>query len=540
MPRPPQPPRVQCRLEFAMAADGYFDPAYFDPAYFDMADEWVDVLGQNDVRAQQPIVCEYGIRGNTPTDRVANTGTLKFALNNSEFNSAKQLGYYSLLHTDRRAGFDLNIYVRLRLMCPEVNNGETYYKFLGTLDDAVPDPGVYGTRLTYCTATDIWEDYALINEPDIALQQNKRFDEVATALLDAMDIQPPAREIQTGSEVYAFALDGGTGQKIKLRERFQQLAMSEFGYFYTKGGTTSPGTFVVENRHHRVSNQAVRFTLDNSMDRDGISVPAARKDVYRTVHITVHPTNDVNTAAPIVLFSIQQTSTLVQAGETNDFIFGAYFDPVTHDQIGGYSPSPTYDLVANTDYTMNTAADGTGTDVTASFTATASRTGLGVRFTIRNNGASSAFITKLQVRGIPIYRYDLTLVKSVPGAYGDNVMELDMPFQNSANVAQDIATALQQRYSMPFATSPAVRFLANRSVAHMAAALQLEPGDRVSVVEQQTGLAAAFTINGVNLELHAGGLLFCQWYLEPAHAEQYWLIGVVGSSELGVTTVLGF
>jgi hypothetical protein len=518
----PQSPRVQCRLEFFLAG------------------AWIDVLGERDISAQQPIVCEYGIRGNTPTDRVANSGTLKFALNNSQFNSAQRLGYYSLLHANRRTGFDLNIPVRLQLMCPSVNGGEGYYKFLGTLDDAVPDPGIYGPRLTFCTATDIWEDYGLINEPDVPLQQGQRFDQIATTILDAMNIQPPARDVQTGSETYAFALDGGTGQKIKVRERFQQLAMSEYGYFYTRGGTTTPGTFVGENRHHRVSNQSVRFTLDNTMDRDGLAVPAARRDVYRTIRVTVHPTNDIDTTTAIVLFSIQQTETLIQAGETNDYIFGAYFDPVSHEGIGGYSPSPTYDLVAGSDYTMNTAADGTGTDQTASFTVSASRTGLGVRFTITNNGSVAAFVTKLQVRGIPIYRYDLTVIKSVAGAYGDNVLDLDMPFQNSANVAQDIAVAVQDRYSTPFAQAPAVRFLANRSIAHLTAALQLEPGDRVAVVEELTGLASAFTINGVHLEVQAGGLLWCQWYVEPASAKQYWLIGIVDVSELGVSTVLGY
>src|SRR5215471_3175516 len=329
---PPQPPRVECRLEFAMAADGYFDPAYFDPAYFDMADTWVDIFGQADVRAQTPIVCEYGIRGNTPTDRVANAGTLKFALNNSEFNSAKKLGYYSLLHANRRDGFDLNVAVRLVLRCPDVAGGQSYYKFLGTLDEAIPDPGIYDARLTYCTATDIWEDYANINEPDVALQQNKRFDQVATAILDALTTQPPTRTLETGSESYAFALDGGTGQKIKVRERFQQLAMSEFGYFYTRGDTTGGGTFVGENRHHRVANQTVAFTLNNTMDRGGVTVPGSRKDVFRTIRVTMHPTNDISTAAPIVLFSIQQTSTLIQAGETNDYIFGAYFDPVSHQE----------------------------------------------------------------------------------------------------------------------------------------------------------------------------------------------------------------
>lgn len=542
MPPRPQPPRVESRLEFAFAADGYFDPAYFDPAYFDMADEWTDILGQGDVRAQVPIQCEYGIRGNTPTDRVANAGTLRFALNNSEFNSIRQRGYYSLLRADRRHGFDLNVGVRWRLSCPQVNGGQAYYKFLGTLDQAIPDPGIYGTRLTICTAVDIWDDYARIKEPDVPLQVAKRFDQIITTLLDALTTQPNARAIETGSEPYTYSLDGGTGQQLAVRERMIQLAMSEFGYIYTRGDTTGGGTFVAENRHHRVISTVARFTLDNSMDRDGLTVPGSRRDVFKAVQVLVHPTNNVNTSAPIVLWSIQQQQTVIQPGETNDVIFGAYFDPISHEQIGGYSPSPTYDPVAGTDYVMHDGPNGTGSVVTSSFIVVASRTGLGVRWTITNTGIVAGYLTTLQVRGIPIFRYDMQIDVSVPGAggYGDQVLALDMPFQNSANTAQDVATALAQRYATPFANAPAVRFLANRSVAHMTAALELEPGDRIAVLEELTGLAAAFTINGVNLEMQAGGLLWCQWYIEPATAQQYWLIGVVGASELGVTTVLGY
>ena len=418
--------------------------------------------------------------------------------------------------------------------------GQPYYKFLGTLDEIVPDPGVFEERMVHCTATDIWDDFGNINEPDIQLLQGKRFDEIATTILDAMTTQPRARSLETGSETYAFALDGGTGQQIKVRERFQQLALSEFGYFYSKGDTVGGGTLVGENRHHRILNQVPKFTIDNTMDIGGISVPTARRDIYRTVQLEIHPTNDLGTTTAIVLFSVQKTTTLLQPGETNSYIFGAYFDPVSHTEIGGYSPSPTYDPVATTDYTMNTLSDGTGTDQTANFTVTASRTGLGVRFTVHNTGTAAAYITKLQVRGIPIYRYDLTLQKTVPGSYGDQMLALSLPFQNSANVAADILESLIQRYSARMPTAGSVRFPANYSLAHAAAALQLEPGDRIGVLETLTGLSSSFTINGVQLELEENGLLWCTWFLEPASSQQYWLIGVAGSSELGSTTILGF
>lgn len=529
--------RADCRLELGLGANGYFDPAYFDPAFFDMSDTWVDVYGQYDVRGQEPIACEYGIRGNTPTDRVANTGTLKFALNNSEFNSAALRGYYSLLHASRRAGFDLNIQVRWIVSCPDVAGGTPYYKFRGTLDEALPDPGAYLARLTHCTAVDIWDDYANTDEPDVPLQQNKRFDQILTTLLDALTTQPADRSIETGSESYAYALDGGTGQRLKVRERLDQLARSEFGYIYTRGDTTQGGTFVAENRHHRAANPTVRFTFADDMDRDGLAVPGSRRDIFRKVQVGVHPTNDVATAATIVLFSIQQTSTLVQGGETNSYIFGAYFDPTTHEPIGG---AATIDPVSASDFTMNSASDGSGSDLTANFTVTASRTGLGVRFTVTNTGSVPGYVTTLQVRGTPIYRYDTLMEVTVAGGYGDQVLTLDMPFQNSTNVAKDVATYLAQRLSAPFANAPAVKFLANRSAAHMAAALQLEPGDRIAVAETQTGLSAEFTINGAHLDYAPGGLLWCAWYLEPATSQQYWLIGTAGSSELDETTVLGF
>src|SRR5262245_22310894 len=112
---------------------------------------WVDVT--RDVRADTPIRLEYGIQGAGPTDRVASTGALTFALNNAANNSARTVGYYSPNHPSVRAGFGIGMGVRLSFLY----EGTRYYKWRGTLQSIQPSPGVYGNKRVLCTAVD-WMD----------------------------------------------------------------------------------------------------------------------------------------------------------------------------------------------------------------------------------------------------------------------------------------------------------------------------------------------------------------------------------------------
>lgn len=487
----------------------------------------------------EPIICEYGIRTNDPSDRVAGAGELHWALDNSEYNSGDQLGWYALFNANRRTAFDFNVAVQLALSCPEVNGGIPYYKFYGKLAEAPATPGVYGERLTRCIAYDIFDDFGKIDEPEIDVQVNKRSDEIVTTLFDAMTTQPLARDIETGSDILSFALDGGTGQKLKVRERIQQVCLSEVGACYPIGSPIQPGTVRLESRQHRSRNPDVLFTLDDSGIIE-LPVPASRADLYSKIEVTVYPTNDVSTATPIVLYSLQTTQIAVQPGETNDSIFGPYRDPVSNDQIGGLTSSMT-DPVAFTDYLMNTEPNGTGSDLTPNFTVTTSRTGLGVRFSITNHGSQVAYVTRLQQQGIPIYRFEALITRPLATTYGERVLEFVMPFQNNLNVGKDAADFFGTIHSQRIGRPPWVRFLANDSAAFMEAALVREPGDRIKLSEEVTGLdEAEFTINGCRYELYPGGLLWCTWFLEPALSQDFWLIGVADASNIGVSTVPGF
>src|SRR3990167_1045455 len=83
-----------------------------------------------DVLTHPGVVATYGINGTGPEDRVADTGTMDFSLNNSIQNIAQAVGNYSPLHANARAGFEVGIGTRLTV----VYSGSTFYKFVGRLD----------------------------------------------------------------------------------------------------------------------------------------------------------------------------------------------------------------------------------------------------------------------------------------------------------------------------------------------------------------------------------------------------------------------
>lgn len=500
--------------------------------------EWVDIT--TECRAIAPIVLEYGTFSDDPTDLVAGAGSLSFALNNADSNAAKIRGWYSPLHAQRRGGFDFNIPVRLR-----ISDGVTEsYKFAGRLADILVEPGVHENKLVRCTALDLMDDYGRLPVPPLATQFSKRGDELIQQILNALpaELQPTNRSIETGLETHAIAFDRAEEESQTIREAINDICASEMATAAFIGTTTpGGGLFVFRNRQNPVSDTLVMHHFETDIARGGLEVPGSRDDLVSRVQVFVHPTRV--DAAAVVLYDLQTTSTLVGAGQTNDSIFGPYRDPSNPgDRVGG---TDMIQPVATTDYLMNTAQDGSGTDVTANVTVTASYTGSGVRFTITNNGAVAGYITKLQARGKGIYRFTAVIERDVPNVpYGHRVLQVEMPYQNNVNTGTDVANYLTNVLSRSLSRVRSVSFYANKNSTLLGAMLVGEPGRRVAVTEEMTGLdAAEFIIAGVRLEIAQARLglgIWCTWFLKPADTQRYWVLGVLGADALGDETVLGY
>lgn len=486
---------------------------------------WTDVTA--DVRATAPIVCEYGIDGQEPTDRVASTGTLAFQLDNSEGNSGGRLGYYSPFSTVKRSGFTFNIGVRFWLGYLS----DKIYKHRGKLDTIQPTPGKHGIRTTTCQSVDWIDDAARIDLPSLATATSQRGDQLLTTILAAMSSTPAATSFDTGASTFTYAFDGASGQKLKVREELIKIAASEQGYIYIQGDSTQGGTLKFEARGARTTSPTTLLSFDNSMAVDGMGTTGSRSDIYSSVEVIVHPTTIAGSTTE--LWSLNGAETRIRAGQT--LTIDGSFSDANGDACGGTSMVAP---VATTDYTLNTAADGTGTNLTGSATVVATYSGQGVAYAITNGSGSDGYVTRAVARGKAVTRTDVTIAKTVAGSYGERTLVIDLPYGTSLNTANNIATYLSTYLSSPVARVKSVRFLANRSAAFMTAAITAEPGDQISITEDATGLVGAlFNIQKIRLELQPGGLLWCTWQVVPAGLDAWWVPSTVTTS--GGTTSTG-
>ena len=263
------------------------------------------------------------------------------------------------------------------------------------------------------------------------------------------------------------------------------------------------------------------------------------KELLNRIKVTTYP-REVDAAATSVLYSLSNTNTTVSAGATLT-IDAAYTDPNQKAaRVGGtamVTPVPT------TDFTMNTLANGTGTNLTGSFTVTPTFGANSAKLIIVNGSSSDGFITFLQLRGKGIYTYDQTISTSEDTAsqyaYGINTLSYDMPYQDTLTVGQSAADYFKYVYKNPLTYLRDITIDANSSPTLMTYALAREISDRITVSETVTGLSADYFINAVNLSITANNQISATWTLAPSSGV-VWVLGVTGSSELGTTTVLGF
>lgn len=466
------------------------------------AASWTDV--SDDVMVDPSLVIERGIRDDTPSSRVASTGLCTFALDNSERNSTATLGYYSPGHASVRPGFARGIPVRV-LVDDQVAE---YEIFRGRVQTIAPVPGVDGIRNTLIVATDLLDDIARFRLNQVAIQEDVRGDEVFSALLNTLPTQPNGITIAQGSEVYDLALDNTQDESVTMLQEFQRLGMSEFGRIYVNRS----GGIVYENRQTRAG-QSLALSLDDTQ-LAGMDVAERTRDAINRVEVTVHP-RVVDDDPTTVLFALQSPLE-IPAGETR-VILGPYrieSAPDTVVRVGGLNLEPP---VPVTDYLMNTAADGSGTDVTTSLSVVANYGANGVQYRLTNTSGGTAFVTRLQARGRGVYDFRTVVVvaedEAAISAHGVNAISLDLPYQEDAGVAKTIADGVLAAYGPLTTRARQVQLYANDE--DLAGILALDVSRRVSVTETLSNVSGEAFINGTRFEFQAGTLGVVTWWLAP-------------------------
>lgn len=160
----------------------------------------------------------------------------------------------------------------------------------------------------------------------------------------------------------------------------------------------------------------------------------------------------VDDTPDLVIFTFSRNAT----NPTPDSILvaaGTTYGPVSLDFAGPIESLST--PTATTDWTGNSAIDGTGTDLTSDMAVTVTLQGAGFELTISNTGASDLYVTKFQLRGLaqnyvtdrPIFKYSLP----IPGDKSPRGIQVQLPFADDSNTARNYSVQLARtwRYEYP-------------------------------------------------------------------------------------------
>jgi hypothetical protein len=490
-------------------------------------------LVQRDVLINPSIRLSYGISGSGPTDLVASTGTLSFALDNSEHNSAGLLSYYSTdVPAACRPGFRRGIGVRYSYR--PANTYNYYRKHVGRLINADPESGQYESRRTLCDSAD-WMNEAANVRPTVPAQIGKRADEVLPLIMAAVPRQPTYTSFDIGDSVFPYALDNSRSEGTTVAAEIQRICQSEFGRFVLRGTLNQDGMIArFEKRSARLVPLPVAMFTGTMQDLK----PSAM--LRNRVKVTAHPrrVDSVNTT---VLYSKPDTSNPAIGPGKTITVRGRYTDPSNPNaRVGG---TDMIAPVATTDYLLNAQADGLGADLTANLSVLATFGANEVEYRLTNTGGVQGFITKLRNRGRGIYDYDpfdaVEIDQASIDLIGESPITLDMPYQADIATAAAVAEFLVDTWLTPGASEARLRFIP-RDEAEMAVAMSLEPGDPIAVSELVTGVNGVYYIQQVNLTVDEPGSYktVFDWVLQRALVQNYWQLGVAGFSELGISTVL--
>lgn len=470
---------------------------------------------------RDPIRWRRGISGSGPTDVIAGPGWMTFSVDNTEQNIAGLAGAYSPGHANCLSGFRHGTRVRLK----ETDGTTERYVFRGRLKQIKPESGASGLRVTACMAEDLMADFATADAINLVLRTAVRPDELIDDLIAILPDAPANEDLDVGVDEYPFAFDDLGGSVPKAAQLAHDICLSEGGYLYVRGDETDGETLRFENRHSRaVAAVAASFDEDDFEDgADAVEVPSNLDQILNDVEVLTVPRRR-DAAATTVL--VQHDAAIeVPAGDTVSVYFD-YRDPDSEAQFVGGQDVVT--PVANTDYTADTAADGSGSDVTANCAIVATKYGSRVLLEITNSGTDTLYArgpgstTGLQVRGRGLRRYSAVASR---GVYQDSIdtfgcrqlpQPILMPYQSDQTIGQAAADYKSRIYGQllsPRRVKPSTHAfdaLAEQGILR-------DIGDRIAITESGTGLDAAETfIQSVEHEIRLDGQLHVWWGLAPA------------------------
>lgn len=396
----------------------------------------------------------------------------------------------------------------------QVHDGTTLHTlFRGRIQDILPVGDRQGGQVTLQCA----DGGELLKDPvSKGVQSNCRTDTMIGLLLDEAG-WPSAwgRSLGVGSDYIPYVWADGR----PASEQIHDLNESEQGQFYI--AADGKATFIGRGSLYGGSSVV---SIDQSQILTDIGFPQPWNSVKNDLRLTIYlPV----LRESVVLWQLQSLP-LLAPGQSLTYVADYAYDSVPCSAKDVITP------VSGTDYTLNTAADGSGTDLNASLTVSFTDGGTKAFITVTNSHGSSAGYLTLRVRGTAITFPDYQILRKQDSSsqtqYGRRTLQIDVPWTQNLYKATDMLNFLTSSLADP-TNYPTIR-LEDRASIQFARDLF----HRITLSIAKYSISADYYIAGIEHEwlFETGQSVRTTWILEPVLVDNtsYWIF----STNIGVSS----
>lgn len=499
---------------------------------------WTNIAGA----IVSPIKVSTGFSDGGHLSRLAPGGDMRFDLRNAD--SAY----------DPSSTFYKGQKIRLRVKYGSL----VKVKFFGYIDVITLDVGTWGPRQAHVVAIDWLGLAAKTSVRAIPGMTNTTIDLAVARLLQEMQMQPEATDFEIGNITLPYVFDQITTNSTIYSE-LNNLVMGEWGYIYLRDGgmtlkienslsRTGDGSdyktttfynpdgveedFLLEDGANFLLEDGTNFLLEgeptsgsfnSDLDETYIDGPDGIKIVHgdqltNKISASAIPTIIGGSTLVLYPFDIANGAKALLVPTNNDrnpyILQGQYKDPTAGgSQISG---SSIVTPVVSTDWQFNSKADGTGSDLSANITITFTAGASGFKAVIVNTGAPG-YITRFNVRGVPVYRYNPveTVAQDQRSIwnYGDYSLQFTRQYGATSDDIQPYIFRVLMRDRKPRTIAANPKFQGFDTLDHLAGFLALDIGDQIRLASTQPETDALYYIQGVRFSIQPGNELVTMDYI---------------------------
>lgn len=310
-----------------------------------------------------------------------------------------------------------------------------------------------------------------------------------------------SRFIDAGQDTYPFAYF----DQRKIDEVLVDIVKTEYGFGFIRGD----GAYIFHDRFYRQLNSTASATWNENMT--DITFVRTIDDLYTEARVTTLPKV---IKANTTVWSIQSPVTISPSSTAS--WWGNYIDPSTCQHCAATSVASP---VVSTSLLLNSNASGTGTNLSASLTASFTAFAESFKIVASNAGATTGYITTATVTGCPIVTYENVGRQWVDPAacalFGLRTLTYDANLMTDAEQGQSFAQFLVGRYSSPSNVDRITVTLVNGDDTNWENILLRDLDSKVSVTNSKLGMSGygAF-VGSLSESFEVGGLHRCTYVLE--------------------------